>query len=62
MQEALPAVEQGATSFQSTAERFKVARSTLHDHASGKVKEGASHGPPTYLTEIEEEELASFFM
>lgn len=62
MQEALQAVEQGGTSIRSAAKRFNVARSTLHDHVSGKVKEGAARGPPTYLTEVEEEELASFFL
>jgi len=62
MQEALQAVQQGGTSIRSAAKRFNIARSTLYDHVSGKVKEGATCGPPTYLTEVEEEEIARFFI
>lgn len=61
MQKALAAVDKGE-SIRSAALRFSVARSTLHDRVSGKVKEGSKRGPPTYLTIEEEEELASFLL
>ena len=42
------------------AEQYKIPRSTLHDHISGKVEMGSKSGPRAYLTDYEEEELVRF--
>ena len=44
----------------SAAEEYQVPRATLHDRVSGKVQFGACSGPPKYLTNDEESELADF--
>jgi len=41
------------------AETYGVPKSTLQDRVSGRVPFGAKSGPPSYLTE-EEDELDSF--
>lgn len=41
---------------------YKITRSTLHNHVSGKVAFGARPGPMPYLTTEEEEELCSFLV
>ena len=61
LDQAVAAVERG-TSVRRAAEMFGVPRSTVHDHASGKVEQFAKQGPKPYLTTEEEEELASFLV
>jgi len=41
-------------------EEYRVPRSTLHDRVSGRVQHGAASGPPRYLSDEEEKELAEF--
>lgn len=59
MEQAISAVEGGMT-IRKAAEAFGVPKSTLGDRASGKVAKKAKPGPPTYLSRLEEDELASF--
>lgn len=59
---AMSAVERGTASLRKSAEMYKIPLSTLHDHVSGKVAYGARSGPNPYLTNEEEEELASFLI
>ena len=61
LDQAVAAVERG-TSVRRAAEMFGVPRSTVHDHASGKVEQFAKQGPKPYLTKEEEEELTSFLV
>jgi len=67
MQKALQTFEQRDTSIQSITaavlqKKIHSTHSTLHDIMySGKAKEKSSRGPPSYFTEVEEEELTSFF-
>ncbi len=56
---ACEAVAKG-TSVRRAAEEYQVPRATLHDRVSGKVQVGANSGPPRYLTDDEERELADF--
>jgi len=42
------------------AEAYRVPKSTLQDHLSGRVGFGAKSGPPKYLSDLEEEELVNF--
>lgn len=58
---AMAAVEKG-TSVRKAAEMYRVPRSTLHDHVTGKIAYGAKSGPHPYLNIEEEEELASFLI
>ena len=57
---AMLAVDKGV-SLRRAAEMYKIPRSTLHDHVSGKIALGARSGPDPYLS-VEEEELASFLV
>ena len=58
---AMTAVEQGV-SLRRAAEMYRVPKSTLYDHVSGKVAFGARSGPDPYLSIEEEEELFSFLI
>ena len=58
LDKAVVAVEKGM-SIRGATERFGIPRSTLHDHATGRIQPHAKPGPTPYLN-IEEEELASF--
>ena len=58
---AMMAIDKGV-SLRRAAEMYKIPRSTLHDHVSGKIAFGARSGPDPYLLVEEEEELASFLM
>ena len=49
-------------SLRKAAELYGVPKSTLHDHATGKVKENTSSGPERYLSVYEEEELCNFLI
>ena len=63
MQNAVTAVENEGISLRQAAEMYKIPRSTLHDHVTGKVEHGALPGPSPYLTtEEEEEELVTFLI
>ena len=42
------------------AEEFRVQKSTLYDRVSGCIASGARSGPPRYLNDQEEKELANF--
>ena len=61
MLNALVAIDKGL-SLRWAVELYDVPRSTLHDHASGKVAFGARSGPDPYLSIEEEEELARFLL
>lgn len=58
---ALSAVERG-TSIRHAATLHGVPKSTLQDHASGRVSRLAKSGPKPYLSIAEEEELVSFLI
>jgi hypothetical protein len=58
---AMLAVENGA-SLRQAAEMYRIPRSTLHDHVTGKVAFGAHSGPDPYLSVGEEEELTNFLL
>lgn len=60
LERAYEAVVKGELSLRRAAEEFNVPRTTLHDRLSGRVQFGASSGPPKYLSDEEEEELALF--
>ena len=62
MEKAFLAVTQDGMTIRKAAEAFGVPKSTLGDRVSGKVARSAKPGPPTYLTRLEEEELASFLI
>ena len=55
------AIEKGV-SLRRAADMYRVPKSTLYDHVSGKVAFGARSGPDPYLTTEEEEELCSFLI
>lgn len=56
---ALEAVKLGS-SVRLAALQYNIPKSTLSDRVTGKVKIDSHSGPPRYLTDPEEEELASF--
>ena len=58
---ALEAVAKG-TSVRRAAEEHGVPKSTLWDHASGRVLAGAHSGPTRYLSMEEEDELEQFLL
>ena len=60
MEIACKEVHAGQLSIRRAAEAFSVPRSTLGDHVSGRVIEGAHSGPSRYLTDEEEAELVHF--
>ena len=47
-------------SIRQAAEQYGIPKSTLSDRVSGQVKFGAHSGPPRYLSDAEERELANF--
>ena len=53
-------VKDGRLSIRRAAEQYGIPKSTLADRISGRVKFGAHSGPPRYLSDSEEKELASF--
>ena len=57
---AYEAVVSGELSVRRAAEEFDVPRATLHDRLTGRIHFGASSGPPKYLTDDDEDELALF--
>lgn len=57
MEAALKAIKTEDMSIRIAAERFQIAKSTLHDHLSGK-SERTGAGRPTVLTELEEKVIA----
>lgn len=57
---AYEAVVSGELSVRRAAEEFDVPRATLHDRLTGRIQFGVSSGPPKYLTDDEENELALF--
>lgn len=56
LQLAVEAVASGMT-IRAAGETYGIPKSTLHDHASGKVLLGASAGFPKYLSDAEEDEV-----
>ncbi len=57
---AMKAVIEDGMSVRRAAELHQVPKSTLGDRISGRVLSGATSGPPSYLTSVEEEELVTF--
>ena len=49
-------------SLRKAAELYGIPKSTLHDHATGKVLESSVSGPERYLSVYEEEELCNFLI
>ena len=62
MAKACRAFNSGQCSLRKVAELYGVPKSTLHDHASGKVKEFNVSGPERYLSVHDEEELCNFLI
>ena len=60
MEKATEAVSQGKVSVRRAALQFNVPKSTLGDRVSGRVQAGTVSGPAKYLTDTEEENLATF--
>ena len=60
MKGALEAVKGGLMGVNKASMNFGVPRTTLRDRISGRVEHGAKSGPTPYLTEKEDQELASF--
>ena len=60
MNGALEAVKGGLMGVNQVSRNFGVPRTTLRDRISGRVEHGAKSGPTPYLTEKEDQELASF--
>lgn len=58
---ALVAMENGI-SLRKASEMYRIPKSTLHDHFTGKVSFGARPGPDPYLTDAEEEEFVNFLV
>lgn len=50
---AYEAVMKSGYSVRRAAEEYEVPHSTLHDRVSGRIKLGATSGPPRYLTDEE---------
>ena len=50
----------GGQSVRRAAEQFGIPKSTLGDRITGRVKFDSHSGPPRYLSNTEEDELASF--
>ena len=57
---AIDAVQTKEISVRRAASQYGVAKSTLHDYVSGKIKHG-NRGPERYLSE-EEEKMLVFFI
>ena len=53
-------VKDGRLSIRHAAEQYGIPKSTLGDRISGRVRFGAHSGPPRYLSDSEERELACF--
>lgn len=60
IQHAIEAVVEEGMSIRRAALRYGIPKSTLGDRVSGRVLPGKKSGPPTLLTEKEEEELEHF--
>ena len=54
---ALRDLSSGALTVRKAAQVYGIPKSTLHDHATGKVLTGAHVGLPRYLNDEEEEEV-----
>ena len=57
---AIDAVKNRGISLRKAEVQYRVPRSTLQDHLSGRVAPGAQSGYPKYLTDDDEEMLVSF--
>ena len=60
MEQAMKAVIHDGMSIRKAACVYGVPKSTLGDRISGKVLPGTKSGPPSYITEKEEQELVTF--
>ena len=56
---AVQRVRDEGMSYRKASAEYGVPRSTLHDHVGGKVS-SSKRGPPTVLTEAEEQELCDW--
>ena len=57
---ALEAIGERGLSYRAASECYGIPLSTLHNHASGKIKLGVRSGPKPYLSDAEEKQLVSF--
>ena len=62
MARALDAVVSKHSTIKQAAAEYSVTSSTLGDPVRGKVMPGAKSGPPSYLSEKEEQELVKFLL
>ena len=60
MKNAMEAVETTTCGVNEAARVYGVPATTLKDRVSGRVKHGTKSGPPKYLNDDEEKELADF--
>ncbi|XP_065896174.1 uncharacterized protein [Dysidea avara] len=60
MKNAMEAVETTTCGVNEAARVYGVPATTLKDRVSGRVKHGTKSGPPKYLSDDEEKELADF--
>ena len=61
-EKATEEVQKGNLSIRGAAAKYGIPRSTIHDHASLKVKEVSRPGPKPVLTKEEEEELVQWIV
>ena len=54
---ALQDITEKNMTFREAEKLYGISKSTLHDHASGKVRAGASIGAPKYFSDEEEDEI-----
>lgn len=52
---AVQGIKENNMTYKEAEKVHGIAKSTLHDHASGKVRAGASIGTPKYFSEEEDE-------
>ena len=62
MEKACREVQEGTLSIRRAAEAYCIPKSTLSDHVTGQVKDGAHSGPSRYLSDEEEAEMVHFLV
>ena len=60
LEKAVGEVQEGLLSVREAAAKYSVPKSTIHDHAYLKVKQGSRPRPAPVLREDEEEELVKW--
>ena len=57
MAASIAEVKSGRFSIHKASTMYQIPKSTLHDHVTGKVQEGASNGKPPVLSAADEQYL-----